>query len=184
MWLTGGVYHDWATFLDRWAGGDSTGIDRLPPVRPDDLNADTLARLVQRITGAVSMRLHAWSEQLARAMAAAGDEFSAGRALAQARTGLRAVRALADHPSLPVELREKLGEAIDRQVVAGQRMLEDDLDRRRTESADPRGIEARRRTIRDNALTAVLEDAQSRPADPPDWAIDPTAPTRRRPIIS
>jgi hypothetical protein len=183
MWLTGGVYHDWAAFLERWASGDSTGIDRLPPVRPEELTADTLNRLAQRIADALGSRLRTWSDQLARAMAAGADEFSVGRALTQARAGLRSMRALAGHPALSAELREQLQEMVDRQVVAGQQMLEDDLDRLRAASADPRRVEARRRTLRENSLTAVLDEAAPWPVGPAEWLVDPAAPSRRRPII-
>jgi hypothetical protein len=186
MWLTGGVYHDWATFLERWSSGDSGdsgGIGGLPRVDPEELNAETLVRLAHRIVDAMTKRLQTWCDLLTRAIAAAPDEFSAGRALAQARTGLRSVRALADHPSLPAELRDRLQEMVDRQVVAAQQMLEDDLARMSAGSADPRLVESRRRTIRDNPLTAVFNDTAASHCRPADWFLDPAAPTHRRIII-
>lgn len=181
MWVRGGLYDEWAAFLERWAHGDDAGAERLPVLDPTLLRADTLERLVQRITDAISARLQDWADRLVADLAAAGDEFSQGRALAQARTGLRAIRLLAQHPSLPADLRSRLLEMVDRQVASFQQSLEEQTSRDAGFSNRSQ-IEARRRALRQNPLTAVLQDsapeAAVRPQD--DWFVDPTRrPTRR-----
>jgi hypothetical protein len=201
MWLTGGTYHAWAVFLDRWTVGDAAGIDDLPRVDPSELNAETLVRLTDRIFSALATRLQTWADRMTRAMAAESDEFSVGRALTQARQGLQAIRALAAHPALPDDLRGQLSDLIDRQIEAAQDSLETDCGRLASSGVPARIVEARRRTIRDNRLTAVLADPSSAttagnsagsPTGSPtgstavggaDWLGDPTAPRRRRVIL-
>lgn len=187
MWLSGGTYHDWAGFLGRWATGDATGIELLPVVDPAELNPETLVRLTDRLTGALSTRLQDWADRLTRSMAAETDEFSVGRALAQARAGLHSIRALADHRALPEELRRRLVEIVDRQIRSTQVALEDDLDRFAARGVSSRIVEARRRTIRDNPLTAVLSQppgpaVESGPGST-EWMLDPAAPRHRRVIL-
>ncbi|HST86659.1 MAG TPA: hypothetical protein VLL08_33280 [Kineosporiaceae bacterium] len=202
MWLTGGTYHEWAVFLDRWTAGDAAGIDDLPRVDPSELNAETLVRLTDRIFSALATRLQTWADRMTRAMAAESDEFSVGRALTQARQGLQAIRVLAAHPALPDDLRRQLSDLIDRQIEAAQDSLETDLSRLTSSGVPRRVVEARRRTIRDNRLTAVLADPGSgittattaetaagttagttMAAGGADWLGDPTAPRRRRVIL-
>jgi hypothetical protein len=181
MWVRGGLYDEWARFLDRWAQGDDGGMGSLPTLDPDLLRADTLDRLVQRITDGMSVRLQDWADRLTGDLARAGDEFSVGRSLAQARTGLRSVRLLAQHPGLPAELRLRLVELVDRQVVSFQESLEDQTCRE-AGFGNRAEVEARRRALRENPLTAVLQEAPAvgdpQPRD--DWFVDPTRrPTRR-----
>ncbi|MGK4585519.1 hypothetical protein [Kitasatospora sp. HPMI-4] len=174
----GGPYQAWADFLERWAGGEPVDGAGLPPLAPGDFPADTLDRLRARLESAFNQRLQGWADALTAAMNAAGDEFAVGRAVAQARGGLHRVRALAAHPALPEELRAQLAGLLDDTVRRIQRDLESDLERLTTLGADPRVVEARRRTLRDNPLTAVI--AQPPPADPSGWSYDPTAAPRRR----
>lgn len=183
MWLNGGTYQVWADFLDRWATGDDTGFDRLPPVSPDELNSETLVRLVDRVTTAMSTRLQDWADRLTRAMAAERGEFGAGRALTQARSGLRSVRRLADHPALPGDLRAQLGQLVDLQITSTQDQLEADLTRMAAAGRSVREIEARRRTVRDNRLTAVLDEPASGAPGQSHWP-EPAAPSRRQIIIN
>ena len=182
MWVRGGLYDEWAGFLDRWSHGDDAGADRLPAVDPALLRADTLDRLVQRITDALSVRLQNWADRLVADLAAAGDEFSQGRALAQARIGLRNIRLLAQHPGLPADLRTRLLEMVDQRVVSCQQSLEEQTTRD-ADLGNSSQIEARLRALRQNPLTAVMHEpttpqAGPRPRD--DWFVDPTRrPTRR-----
>jgi hypothetical protein len=186
MWLRGGLYDEWASYLERWAQGNDAGLDRLPVLDPALLRADTLDRLVRRITDAISARLQDWADRLVADLGAAGDEFSQGRALAQARTGLRNVRLLARHPALPADLRARLLEMVDRQVISFQQSLEEQTSRD-AGFGNRSQIEARRRALRQNPLTAVLHESapdESAPAAAPqardDWFVDPTRrPTRR-----
>jgi hypothetical protein len=89
------------------------------------------------------------------------------------------------HPGLPEHIRTALSD----QVVALTRRLQADLEKALdtvSGQADRSLVEARRRTLRDNPLTAVLtEEPTSRqdPARGADWAYDPTAPVRRRLFI-
>lgn len=183
MWLSGGAYQAWATFLERWAQGDAAGMDRLPVVDPEKLNAETMTRLANRLVDALSTRLQAWADSLTRALSAESDEFSVGRSLTQARVGLVAVRSLAGHPGLPEELRRQLLDIVDRVVESAQQQLEKDVDRL-GQLAGYRQMEARRRTIRDNSLTAAPDVAPDASAPAPDaWYVDPGVRTPRRIIV-
>jgi hypothetical protein len=183
MWLTGGTYQSWADFLDRWATGDDAGFEQLPKIEVEELNAETLVRLADRITTVMSTRMRDWADRLTRAMAAESGEFGVARALTQARAGLRSVRRLAAHPALPDELRTRFTEMVDRQISSTQDQLETDLTRMASAGVSARQVEARRRTIRDNRLTAVLgEPAVARVESA--WSNDSAAPSRRQIIIN
>lgn len=183
MWLRGGTYETWAAFLERWATGDDDGVHALPQIRPGDFNAETMARFTNRITGAMSKRLQAWADLLTRAIATHPDEFSVGRTLSQARVGLRGVRALAVHPGLPQELRTQLTRMLDEQIGSVQDQLEQDVDRMARQGAGERAVEARRRTIRDNALTAVVAEAPGTYDRSAGWSVDPGAKSRRQIVV-
>ena len=178
----GGAYQTWVTFLHAWAAGEPVDPAALPALRQEDFDADTWVRLTTHVVTAFGARLARWSEGLVRALNEARDEFGFGRELAQARTGLRSVRALAAHPGLPESLRSKLGELVDEQIPRLQAQLEQNLEDEARRGADARFVERRRRTLRDNALTAVLKSPEAAPAPPADpWAsYAPGAPTRRR----
>jgi hypothetical protein len=185
-WQGDGAYHAWAEFLQRWARArqDATlpAPGTLPSLSRADLPGDAWERLGNRLTEAMSQRLQGVADALARALSEATDEFEAGRALTHSRAGLRDVRALAAHPALPQELRGRLTHMIDEQIRHLQGQLEAQLDRSPAWRADPRRAEARRRTLRDNALTAILAQP---PAPPPlteghGWAFDPAGRARRR----
>ncbi len=170
-----GPYGAWAAFLTEWAaGGQPSGT--LPTLTVEDFRPDTWARLLDRVTEAVQLRLRRWADALVLALREAPDEFSTGRALTQGRTGLRAVRALTAHPGLPEEFRAGLAAMVDDVAGQVQTDLEHGVDLLARD--DPQAAEARRRTVRDNPLTAVLDEEPVAPAD--DWAFDPSAPVRRR----
>ncbi|MGH4020782.1 MAG: hypothetical protein ACRDT0_16465 [Pseudonocardiaceae bacterium] len=185
MWSGGGTYNGWATFLERWGAGEATDSTHLPPLEPADFTGDTWERLVLRLTDAISRRLRSWADALTRAMAESTDEFTVGRALSQARSGLRAVRDLAQHPGLPQDLRDRLVDLVDRQVDSAQQSLEEQVDRMRSNGVDAQLVEARRRTIRDNPLTAVAATQQATSPAPTtgDWFVDPAGTGRRRVIL-
>lgn len=191
LWGGGGGYQLWADHLERWAaGGDGGGVGGAefpapPALAPEDLPTDSWERLLDRITTAVNRRLQDWADALTAALSAAPDEFSAGRALAQSREGLRQIRALAAHPALPADFRTRLSATLDQRTRQLQQDIEADVDRLAALGEDPRLIEARRRTVRDNRLTAVLDEPPLPPgaaAVPtgPAWAYDPAGGARRR----
>ncbi|MEV3987811.1 hypothetical protein AB0J57_02770 [Streptomyces sp. NPDC049837] len=197
LWGHGGAYQEWVGFLRRWAAFEPVDPGALPPVEEGRYDGDTMARLTTHLTQALGTRLQAWADSLVRAMEGADDEFSAGRALTQARAGLQSIRLLARHPGLPERLREQLTELVDRQVPELQAQLERNLEETaRAEGADAYWVEQRRRTLRDNSLTGVLAQdpaapsspappsSPSAPARPPAdaWAYDPAAAPRRRVI--
>ncbi|WP_335980687.1 hypothetical protein [Streptomyces sp. CA2R106] len=156
-WGRGGPYETWVEFLRRWSAQEEADPGALPPLAEPDFPPDTWARLGLHLGQALDLRLRVWAEQLTGALEAAPDEFSAGRALAQARGGLLAVRALAGHPGLPASLREQLTGMVDGQIRDVQEQLERSLDDAAgQDGADPRGVEERRRTLRDNPLTAAI----------------------------
>jgi hypothetical protein len=179
MWGGGGGQYDiWATFLERWAAGEDVDASGLPLLPPEAFTGDTWERLLNRINQAISRRLRLWAEALARAMNTAGDEFGVARALTQARDGLRRIRVLAAHPHLPPDLTTRLADLVDAQIRASQEAIERSVETMRRSGADRAAVEARLRTVRENSLLAVV----SGPAAMPAWAVDPSAPSRRRVI--
>lgn len=179
----GGLYQQWAGFLDRWAAGEQVDPASLPRVSPTDFNGDGFERLTNRLTVALSQRLEVWAKALTNATTGATDEFTVARALGHARWGLRPIRALAAHDGLPAELSARLLQAVDDQVRSAQHALEEQVEAMRRLGVDRQAVEARLRTIRDNRLTAVLAEL---PADPQaavgGWATALSTSTRRRVI--
>jgi hypothetical protein len=201
LWGDGGAYQAWVDFLGRWAAFEPVDPTTLPKLAEEHWDSATWVRLANHLTGALDTRLVAWADALVRALGQARDDFSYGRELAQARVGLQSVRALAAHPGLPESLRERLTRLVDDQVPQIQAQLEQHLDEQLSRGVDRRLLERRRRALRDNALTAVLDQppppppspppgTAHRPAPPPPsgapaapadpWAYDPAAPPRRR----
>lgn len=181
MWGGGGLYDRWATFLDQWGTGAQVDPTGLPKLVPEDFTPDGWVRLTNRLTSALEARLVGWADALSRAMGDARDEFTVARALAQARAGLRSVRAVAAHPSLPPDLSKRLLGLVDTQINSSQQALESSVDRMRREGATQTAVEARRRTIRDNSLVVTTQEAP--PAAGPAWAAPATEPGRRRIVI-
>lgn len=189
LWGHGGDYQTWADHLRRWgeegAAGTAEAAARLPRLRQEDYHHETWVRLVNQLTGAVDRRLRSWADALTAALEEAADEFAAGRALVQSRTGLDAIRALAAHPSLPQDLREQLGKLVAGQIGSLQQQLEDQLNRAERSGADRQFIDGRRRTLRDNPLTTAgagtgTGSAAAAPAPGEGWSYDPAGPARRR----
>jgi hypothetical protein len=179
VWGDGGAYGAWVAHLERWGRDLGVGNAELPALRQDDLAPETWARLTNRIVDAMSGRLNLWATAFSSDLSRADSEFSAGRALTQARVGLTSVLALAGHPSLPEDLRRKLRETIEQKINSLQHQLAQELDRATQQGWDRSSIEARRRTLRENSLTAVLTS----PAPPPSPGV-PVAPAAPDPWAS
>ncbi|GID31993.1 hypothetical protein [Paractinoplanes brasiliensis] len=177
MWISGGAYHAWSTFLDQWGGGAPIDPATLPPLAREDLAADTWARLMNQITAAMDRRLGAWSDTLARELGNARDEFAAARALDHARWGLPAIRALAAAPGLPEDVRGQLTGLVDNQIRSTQKQIDEAVQRMRRSGVPAAAVEARLRTVRDNPLTAVLGPNHATGGG---WDTDPTVTPRRR----
>lgn len=183
MWGDGGAYGAWAAYLEQFSS-EATPPDgsRLPALAEEDFAPETWVRLTHRIVDAVNARLRIWATAVSTDLSRSSDEFAAGRALAHGRVGVAAVLALAEHPSLPADLREQLRGLVDTQIRSVQQSLEEQLDRIGRHGGDRLQVEQRRRTLRDNPLTAALTGAPTVPvpgADP--WAsTDPTRPRTRR----
>jgi hypothetical protein len=158
IWAGGGEYHSWAGFLESWArSGAAADPSRLPRLERERFPGDTWERLARRMAEALEERLQRWADGLTGAMTHAADEFSVGRALAQARSELAAIRDLAGHEGLDTGVREALSRAVDKQIGRLQKDMEQDLSRLRREGTiDERRYNARLRTLRDNPLTAVI----------------------------
>ncbi|KND46363.1 MULTISPECIES: hypothetical protein [Streptomyces] len=156
-------YQIWARTLDRWADGDRTDPLHLPPLAADSLPADTWQRLLTRIAAAVDRRLQSGLDLMVREVNDATDEFSVGRALTRGRDVLRSVRAVITHTSLPADFRQRMAGLMDEHTRRLQEELERGVRSLLAEGADPHAVETRRRTLRDNPLTAVL----SEPSGPP-----------------
>ncbi|MBT2405116.1 MULTISPECIES: hypothetical protein [unclassified Streptomyces] len=185
IWGHGGDYQTWTDYLRRWgeegAAGTREAAALLPRLRQEDYHHETWVRLVNQLTAAVDRRLRSWADALTAALEEAADEFGAGRALVQSRTGLDTIRALAAHPSLPQDLREQLGKLVAGQIVGLQQQLEDMLNRAERGGADRQFIDGRRRTLRDNPLTTAGPGAAAAaPAPGEGWSYDPAGPARRR----
>ncbi|GHA97189.1 MULTISPECIES: hypothetical protein [Streptomyces] len=181
LWAGGGSYQAWADHLEDWADGGTAAVPDPPALTQDGLPADAWQRLNVRITEALGRRLQSWADALVAALAAAPDEFSAGRTLAQSRDGLRQVRAAASHPSLPEDFRNRLLASVDAQIRRLQDDIEAQLDEVAGDGPDPRWREARRRTVRDNRLTQVLAEdpAAAARGAAATWSYDPAANGRR-----
>ncbi|MFE6163688.1 hypothetical protein ACFQ7F_32775 [Streptomyces sp. NPDC056486] len=185
LWGDGGAYQAWVEFLRRWAEFDDVDPAGLPAITEEQYDGATVQRLTGHLGSALDRRLTSWAGKLTLAMGSAQDEFSFGRELAQARAGLQSVRAMAGHPGLPQKLRTAMTELVDRQIPQLQDQLERFIDDAVRRGGDPRGLEERRRTLRDNALTGVLAQGPPPPATgarPDPWAYDPAATPRRRVI--
>ncbi|MGW6690603.1 hypothetical protein [Streptomyces sp. NPDC054961] len=183
LWTSGGRYRAWADHLDTWADGQAPVNPALPRLEPDDFAEDTWTRLVERLRQALDQRLNRWSRQLTEAMAGADDEFSVGRALVQARSGLQEIRGMAGHPGLPADLRDRLREAVDGQIRDAQSSLEQQVEDMRRTGVDARLVEARLRAVRDSSLVGALDGPLPTAALPPDpWRQDPATRPRRRVI--
>jgi hypothetical protein len=180
MWADGGPYEQWSTTLRRWGAGEQIDVHGLPALSPEDFTTDQWVRVTQLVSAAIDERLKSWAAALTRAIAEARDEFSAARELTHARDGLRVVRAVAAHRGLPPDLSKGFVEAVDTQIRNAQQMLEQQLDDMRRAGLAPAVVEARRRTLRDNPLTAVTQPAdamRTAAADP--WLSQPTSARRR-----
>ncbi len=181
MYGDGGAYAAWAAFLEEWSAGGNPDSAMLPPMDPRELTEDARARFGQRISEALGRRLRVWADDFSRGTGNARDTFGFELVLAQARDGLRGVRALGAHPGLPEELRARLTELVDGQVRATQEQLERQLDQAaRQRGADLRAIEGRRRALRSGPLTVVSAEAPGPAADP--WLPGPGAGGGRRVI--
>ncbi|WP_406279681.1 hypothetical protein [Embleya sp. NBC_00896] len=172
LWADGGPYHAWAAFLEPWACGANVDPTGLPMLAPADFPVDTWERLQARIVDALSNRLQSWANAMTAALGIAADDFSYGRVLGQSRAGLATIRSLAAHPSLPEDLRSRLITMVDDQIQDLQTQLEQSLDHLKSTGTDPRHIESRRRSLRDNPLTAQPPPTEA-------WTHNPTTPTRR-----
>jgi hypothetical protein len=185
LWGDGGAYQTWVELLRRWAEFDDVDPALLPSIGEEQYDGATVQRLTAHLGSALDRRFKSWAEKLTLAMGTARDEFSFGRELAQARAGLQSIRALAAHPGLPEKLRTAMTELVDRQIPQLQDQLEQYVDDAVRRGGDPRALEERRRTLRDNALTGVLAQGPPPPATgaaPDPWAYDPAAAPRRRVI--
>jgi hypothetical protein len=187
VWGDGGAYAAWTAFLQRWGADLRVGDEPLPSLAREDFQPDTWVRLTNHLVDAVNGRFRLWGTALTADIGRAESEFAAGRALANARVGLLSVLRLVQHPSLPPDLREQLTGMAGQQISSLQDSLERQMDRMAAGAGGRAAVEARRRTLRENPLTAVLSPptpvgpapptAAAPAADP--WAFDPTARSRR-----
>jgi len=157
MWGHGGLYSDWANYLEQW-GADSRPLPARPPALDErDFDPDTWTRLIMRVQEALNERLERWSKALVRHLAEAVDEFSWGRALAQSREGLRAVLEMCNSPGLPPGVVEALTNQVHGVIRTNQETLEADAARDLS-GRTSRDAEMRLRQLRRNPLTAVLTE--------------------------
>ena len=169
MWGDGGDFGTWAQTLERWQAGEHTDLASLPKLDEQYFSPATWARLTDRIVTAINRRLHTWGKVTSREIGRSTSEFAVGSALTQARVGLRVVLALADHPSLPADLRQQLTGLVVGQVQSVQDDLERSLDDQSSRGVPRDQLEARRRTVRSSPLTAVLSPARVPVPPPPSY---------------
>lgn len=184
MWGYGGAYSDWGDFLERWAVADQPLAERPPALHSEDFDGPTWTRLTTRIQDALNMKLGRWGEALRRQLNEATDEFSWGRALTQARVGLRTLLGLASMTELPIEVRERLRTQLEGSIRATQKTLED-AAQRDLRGPQARDAEMRLRQLRQNPLTAALVPIHTDLVHPSRPAADATRSSggRRRAII-
>jgi len=180
VWGDGGAYATWTAYLARWGADLGVADEPLPPLAQEDFAPQTWVRLTNHVLDAINARIRLCLDALTNDMASARSEFAFGQALIRARTGFASILRLAGSPSLPEDLRGRLREMVEQQIVSVQQSLQrdgEDLERSGMRRAD---ADARRTTIRSNPLTGVLTSAMAVPqavpgaADaPPAWAPDP-----------
>lgn len=191
MWGDGGAYAVWVGYLKRWGADLRTADEPLPALQQQDFAPETWVRLTNHIVDAVNGRLRAWTEAFVADVSSARSEFAYGRGLVSARTGLTSVLRLVDNPALPADLREQLRGQVERQVTSMQQSLEKEVAELERQGWSRAEAETRRRSVRDNPLTADLtappapaQPAAVLPPDAPDpWAQDLTGRPRRRLVI-
>lgn len=174
LWGDGGLYAAWCDYLDRWSTATRALDQHPPPLRPEDFESSTWERLLTRIQDAVSSRLDRWSATLVRSTSAAADAFTFGRALIQAREGLRLILALTELEELPELLANELRKQIAQVITSAQQQLLDQAQRaERLDVGGSSGAGLQLGQIRSNPLTAVLTertlgaDASPSPAQAP-----------------
>jgi hypothetical protein len=160
MWGDGGHYGAWADYLERWTESGQRPSERPPALDRGDFDSATWARLMLRIQDALNTKLQRWSDALVRHMGEARDEFTWGRALSQAREGLRSIIGLGLLPELPEEIRDQLRKQIEGTISSTQQTLEDDAQR------DLRGpyandAEIRLRQLHANPLNTAISTANT-----------------------
>jgi hypothetical protein len=191
VWGDGGDYAAWTSYLQRWQADLRTADEPLPALRSEDFAPQTWVRLTNHIIDAINGRLRAWTDAFMADVGAARSEFAFSRALVGARTGLASVLRLADHASLPEDLRGQLRGQVERQIRSMQQTLEQDTAGLEREGWSRADAEVRRRSVRESPLTAVLTAPTPPPAPdsgpaentPDPWAFDPSQRPRRRLVI-
>jgi hypothetical protein len=187
VWGDGGAYAAWTTYLQAWGTDLRTTDERLPVLGRDDFAPETWVRLTNRIIDAINARLRAWTTAVSAEISTAGSEHAVGRALVSSRVGLASILRLADHPSLPDDLRGQLRKQVEEQIASIQQSLIDDAAGLQSQGWTRSAAEARQRTVRENPLLAVLNSpaassATGAPAADP-WAFDRTQRPRRHLVI-
>lgn len=129
VFATPGPYAAWTSWLEAFGRGEDLPSAHLEPI-DERMGPHMQQRLLVQVAQAFHERQRRWSEALRReqrhlATDPAGAVTAIAAMLRNARTLLRPLRELAEHPCFPAELRENLRTALEQTVRSAQRSLED-----------------------------------------------------------
>lgn len=181
-------YETWVLRLRAWSQNPYLSLDDLPPLKSEDLPMNAWSRLVEHIVTAQHAVMQGFKDRFSKLVAQTRNDFEFSQALWESRRLLRHRVELANHPSLPVELRTPLQESCAEDIQRIQREVEEILIDAGRKTLGGSTLWAQRLlVVRQNPLTAVLRSDGS-PQDgatgvplPPDAAARPRAdesPTR------
>lgn len=128
-----GTYANWVGWLEAFRRGDDVPVDDLDPV-DGRLGPYVEARLLDRLSAAVTERIRRWRSDLADDVIAAppADEPAVTALLAEASRRLGPLERLASSPLLPAEVTTAIGAALA-ELRAGARDALEDARRRMVE---------------------------------------------------
>ena len=128
-----GTYANWVGWLEAFRRGDDVPVDDLDPV-DGRLGPYVEARLLDRLSAAVTERIRRWRAELADDVIAAppSDGSAAAVLLAEASRRLGPLERLASSPLLPAEVTTAIGAALV-ELRAGARGALEDARRRMVE---------------------------------------------------
>ncbi|TCO59751.1 hypothetical protein [Actinocrispum wychmicini] len=154
-----GAYAAWVEWLDAFGRGEDRPADHLRPVDAG-MGPQMLDRLLGHVQRVFRERQHRWNDVLLRDLRALNAQSTSAIEvmLTSARTRLAPLRAFADHPGFPEDLRALLRDGLAETVRSAQSSLEDSTRRA------PFEVQS---AVRRNKMTVPLAPPPTSPAPAP-----------------